>query len=233
MNALIANETFQDAALMARIGSIADQLLKDLPAGMERREQALLERALRYAAETEQRMADQRRRIAELENLSFSDPLTDLPNRRGFETQLGQALARARRYGEIGLIAYCDLDNLKEVNDSLGHAAGDKLVKCVARTLARSIREIDSVGRLGGDEFGLLMVNTSWKDGTKRMRTLQWALDSAGMVHQGKDVPLRVSIGYEPYGPNDTVEDLIHRADMAMYYNKRRRQAGFVRSAAE
>ena len=230
---LVANEAFPDAALLARIGAITDQLLKDLPQDNGRCEQTLLERALRYAAETEQRMADQRRRIAELENLSFTDPLTGLPNRRGFETQLGQALARARRYGETGLIAFCDLDNLKEVNDTLGHAAGDSLVRCAAHTLARSIREIDSVGRLGGDEFGVLLVNTSWKDGVRRMRTLQWALDSAGTVHHGTDVALRVSMGFEPYGPDDTANDLIHRADMAMYYNKRRRQAGALRTAAE
>lgn len=233
MSTLIANGAFQDTLLLARIGSITDQLLRDLPNGIQHREQTLLERALRYAAETEQRMADQRQRIAELENLSFTDPLTGLRNRRGFESQVGQALARARRYGEIGLIAFCDLDNLKEVNDALGHAAGDDLIRCTGHTLARSIREIDGVGRLGGDEFGVLLVNTAWKDGVRRIRTLQWALDASGTVYQGNDVPLRVSMGYEPYGPDDSVEDLIHRADMAMYYNKRRRQAGMLRTAAE
>lgn len=233
MDMLVAGDALQDTMLLARIGAITDQLLKDLPNGIERRERTLLERALRYAAETEQRIADQRQRIAELENLSFADPLTGLLNRRGFEAQLGLALARARRFGETGLIAFCDLDNLKHVNDSLGHAAGDSLVRCAAQTLARSVREIDSVGRLGGDEFGVLLVSTAWKDGARRMRTLQWALDSAGAVHQGTEIPLRVSMGYEPYGPDDTVEELIHRADMAMYYNKRRRQAGVFRTAAE
>lgn len=233
MDSLIASDGYQDAALLARIGAITDQLLKDVPDGIERRDLTLLERALRYAAEAEQRMADQRQRIAELESLSVTDPLTGLPNRRGFEAPLRQALARARRYGETGLIAYCDLDNLKEVNDTLGHAAGDKLVQCAAHTLAGSIRETDSVGRLGGDEFGVLMVNTGWKDGVRRMRTLQWRLDSAGTVHQGSDIALRASLGYEPYAPDDTVEEVIHRADMAMYYNKRRRHAGIVRTAAE
>jgi len=65
------------------------------------------------------------------------------------------------------------------------------------------------------------------------MRTLQWILDSAGTVARGEDIPLKVSMGYEPYGPQDTVEDLIHRADMTMYYNKRRKQAGPIQSAAE
>jgi diguanylate cyclase (GGDEF)-like protein len=222
-----------DPALIARMGMITSQFLEDLPNEGEQREQTLLERALRYAAEIEQQMAAQRDRIAELENLSYTDPLTALLNRRGFESQLQMALARARRYGETGVIAYCDLDNLKGVNDGFGHTAGDDLVKCAAHTLRNSVREIDTVGRLGGDEFGVLLVNTSWKDGVRRMRTLQWLLDNAATDIVGTEIPLKVSIGFEPYGPQDTVDDLIHRADMAMYYNKRLRQAGLVRSAAE
>lgn len=233
MEPTIDSRLMDDPTLTTRIGTIATEFLKDLPDDGEERDQTLLERALRYAAEIEQQMMDQRERIAELENLSFSDPLTDLLNRRGFESHLHMALARARRYGETGVIAYCDLDNLKEINDTFGHSAGDELVKCAAQTLQNSIREIDTVGRLGGDEFGVLLVNSGWKDGVRRMRTLQWALDSGGTTHQNTEIALKVSMGFEPYGPQDTVEDLIHRADMAMYYNKRRRQAGFMQTAAE
>lgn len=233
METTIAGDVQQDASLMARLGAITNALLRDLPNDVEDREQTLLERALLYAAETEQRMADQLERIAELESMSLTDAMTGLMNRRGFENQLNVALARARRYGETGLIAYCDLDNLKEVNDAFGHTAGDALLKCAAHTLASSIRETDCVGRLGGDEFAVLLINTGWKDAIRRMRTLQWVLDGAGTVHRGKDVPLKMSIGCEPYGPDDSAADLIHRADMAMYYNKRRKQAGLIRSAAE
>ena len=151
-------------------------MLKDLPSASEQRGQTILERALRYAAETEQRMAEQLERIAELENLSFTDPMTGLLNRRGFENQFRLTLARSRRYGEIGVIAYFDLDNLKEINDRLGHGAGDDLVKCCAETLTNSVREIDTVGRLGGDEFCVLLTNTNWQDGVRRMRTRTAAL---------------------------------------------------------
>ena len=230
---MINGEFLNDAEILARVGAITNQLLKDLPNAGEQRQQTILERALRYAAETEQRMADQLERIAELENLSFTDPMTGLRNRRGFENQFGMTLARARRYGETGIIAYCDIDNLKEINDRFGHGAGDDLLKCCAHTLANAVREIDTVGRLGGDEFGVLLVNSSWQDGVRRMRTLQWILDSAGTVNRGEDIPLKVSMGYEPYGPQDSVDDLLHRADMAMYYNKRRKHTGLVQSAAE
>lgn len=232
-SAMINSEFPNDPEILARVGAITSQLLKDLPNESDQRGQTILERALRYAAETEQRMADQMQRIAELENLSFTDPMTGLLNRRGFDNQVRQALARSRRYGETGLVAYFDLDNLKEINDRYGHAAGDELVKCCADTLSKSVREIDTVGRMGGDEFCVLLINTGWQDGVRRMRTLQWVLDSTGTVCRGEDIPLKVSMGYEPYGPQDSVEDLIHRADMAMYYNKRRKNAGMVQSAAE
>ncbi len=213
-----------EPGLISRIGKLTERLLRDLPRDESGRQKALLERALQYAAETEQRIAEQQSRIAELENLSSTDAMTGLLNRRGFEHELGTALARSRRYGEIGVIAYCDLDNLKQVNDMLGHSAGDELVKCAADTLTGAVRDLDIVGRLGGDEFAIVLVNTNWKNGARRMRTLQWRLDSAGIVYRGNDLPLRVSMGIEPYGPQDEVEDLIHRADMAMYYNKRRKQ---------
>jgi diguanylate cyclase (GGDEF)-like protein len=232
----LAGENFTaQPGLMSRISALTEQFLRDLPQEVSMSQQTLLERALKYAAETEQRMADQRHRIAELESLSSTDPLTGLLNRRGFEYELSTALSRARRYGEVGVIAYCDLDNLKQVNDALGHTAGDELVKCAAATLAGAVRDLDIVGRLGGDEFAIVLINTNWKNGARRMRTIQWRLDSAGIVHRGNDAPLQVSMGIEPYGPQDSVEDLIHRADMAMYYNKRRKQAchSEARAAAE
>jgi len=157
---MINSEFLNDPEILARVGAITSQLLKDLPNAGEHRGQTILERALRYAAETEQRMANQLERIAELENLSFTDPMTGLRNRRGFENQFSLTLARYRRYGENGIIAYFDLDNLKKINDRLEHGAGDYLVKCCADTLTNAVREIDTVGRLGGHEFCVLLVNT-------------------------------------------------------------------------
>ena len=217
----------------AQFGALSHQLLRDLPNDFTQREQVLVERALRYAAETEQRLADQRQRIAALECLSTTDALTGLLNRRGFEHQLYLMLARSRRYGETGILAIADLDSFKTINDSYGHCVGDTLLRCAAETLKGGVRESDVVARLGGDEFAVLLVNTGWKGGQARLRTLQWRCDTAGIVHRGHDIPLRLSLGAEPYGPHDTVEDLLHRADMAMYYEKRRKQSGVVQSAAE
>ncbi len=218
---------------MAKVGSIAHHLFNDLPDESDGRQKALLERALLYAAETEQRMANQMERIALLENLSFNDPVTGLLNRRGFTDHLSVVLARSRRYGEVGLIVYCDLDNFKSVNDAYGHAAGDDVLKCTAETIGMAVREVDIVGRLGGDEFAVVLVGSSWKDGLKRVRTVQWYLDNASVNFMGTKIPVAASLGAEPYGPNDTEEELIRRADMAMYYNKRRKHTGLMLSAAE
>ena len=97
---MINSEFLDDPEILARVGAITSQLLEDLPNTSEQRGQTILERALRYAAETEQRMANQLERIAELENLSSTDPMTGLLNRRGFENQFSLTLARSRRYGE-------------------------------------------------------------------------------------------------------------------------------------
>lgn len=229
----ISSQLPENPDVMAKVGAIAHLLLHDLPEDDTDRQQTLLERALVYAAESEQRMADQTERIAQLENLSFNDPLTGLLNRRGFLNHMEKVLARARRYGEVGVVVYCDLDTFKQINDNYGHVAGDDLLRSTARILNTAVREIDLVGRLGGDEFAAVLVDTTWKNGSKRVRTLQWMLEDIGIVYRGRKIAVRASIGAEPYGAQDNSLDLIRRADMAMYYNKRRHNIALMQSAAE
>ncbi len=228
--------TVETADLSATIDLIADRLLRDVPpddSDDETRQQVLLERALIYAARIERQLADQTQRIAYLQDLSRTDDLTGLLNRRGFMDQFRRALAYARRYGHEGLLLYCDLDSFKSVNDAHGHAAGDALLKLTGETLAGAVRDCDVVGRLGGDEFAVVLVQTSWRDGLKRAQTIQWRLEQTTLDFDGHTIPLRVSIGSEAYGPEDAIDDLICRADMAMYYFKRRKHAPIAQVAAE
>lgn len=188
--------------------------------------------ALSAVNDAQQLINRQKKRIELLEGLSATDELTCLANRRGFMDQLGRLLASARRNGDIGIVVYCDLDNFKQVNDRYGHSAGDEVLRQTADVLRAAVRDIDVVARLGGDEFAIVMVQTTWRDGARRVRTLQRHLDQATVEVRGVGIPIQASLGIEPYGPTDRAEDLLCRADMAMYCNKRRKQSEFVRAAA-
>ncbi len=231
----ILNLTVQsDPDLMTRINVIADRLLKDIPESMKSgHEHALLERVLEYAAEAEQMLADREQHIAYLQDLSLTDELTGLYNRRGFVENFSCALAAAKRFGHEGTLLYCDLDDFKSVNDNFGHAAGDAMLRHAANVLKDSVREIDIVGRLGGDEFVVALIQSSWRNGTKRARTVQYRLESGEFNFENAAIPMRVSIGCEPFGPDNMIDDLIGRADMAMYCIKRRRADVMHQIAAE
>ncbi len=111
-------------------------------------------------------LARAQRTIAELEARADVDPLLDILNRRGFERELKRSLAYLQRYQGEAALLFIDLDGFKAVNDRHGHAAGDALLKAVARELVGHVRASDVVGRLGGDEFGALL----WNSGRRRPR---------------------------------------------------------------
>ncbi len=179
--------------------------------------------ALVAVLDAERRMVQQRDRIMYLERLTLTDELTGLLNRRGFQAQLGRALAAADRYEERGLLAYVDLDGFKPVNDTYGHAAGDEVLRQVARVLNDNVRDTDCVGRLGGDEFAVLLTRTSPKDGVKRARWLEELVNTTVVAWQGCSIALRASFGFQRYGPKDDEHELLKRADSAMYNAKRLR----------
>jgi diguanylate cyclase (GGDEF)-like protein len=236
MEQVSASLTANDPELMDMIGVIASRLIENIPdteTGSDMRKDALLERALMYAAQAEQQIASQNQHIEYLQDLSFTDELAGLFNRRGFQDQLKRTLANARRFGHTGVLIYCALDNFKDVNDAHGHYAGDAVFRHVAETALHSLREIDTVARLGGDEFAMLVAQTKWEDGAKRAQTLQWAIETTPCDFRGTVLPVKVSLGIEPYGPNDLADELIRRADMAMYYVKRNQKGSLGRFAAE
>jgi diguanylate cyclase (GGDEF)-like protein len=190
--------------------------------------------ALNAALSAEQLIRELHERIAQLEKLALTDELTGLLNRRGFERDLACAVAAARRYGEEGVIAFIDLDGFKEINDSLGHAAGDAALREVAALLAANTRLTDSVGRLGGDEFAILLKRTNWQNGIRRAHELHRLIDPA-VVHfvDGRSIEVRSSLGLQPYhaGIDGDAAVLLARADAEMYEQKRLRGTGNRRIA--
>ena len=149
------------------------------------------------------------------------DPLTDLPNRTLLTDRLQQAIARARRADSNLAVMFADLDDFKKINDSLGHFAGDALLKVVAVSLSEAVRHEDTVGRVGGDEFVVLVEHLADEETALSVaRKISRAVHRPYMV-AGHEVFVTISIGVCFY-PKDggTAEELLRNADTAMYSAK-------------
>ncbi|WP_447968968.1 diguanylate cyclase domain-containing protein [Nitrospira sp. M1] len=151
----------------------------------------------------------------------YHDPLTDLPNRVMFQDRLEQALAQARRHQRLLAVFFIDLDCFKRVNDEYGHRAGDQLLKTVAERLAHCVRATDTVARLSGDEFTLILQDLEHADDAQHVaqKILDCVVDPISL--DGHQVQVRTSIGIALF-PVDAVEpeDLLRQADRAMYKAK-------------
>lgn len=161
-----------------------------------------------------------RRHAADHEHQALHDPLTGLPNRELFRRKTEEALARGRR-GEHGAVVLLDLDHFKEVNDTLGHHAGDELLRIVGRRLAESLRTDDTVARLGGDEFGLVLPRADGRDETVALLTRIRSELAEEVVLYGVPISVEASFGVCFYPSDaDTVEGLLQGSDAAMYQGK-------------
>jgi diguanylate cyclase (GGDEF)-like protein/PAS domain S-box-containing protein len=163
-----------------------------------------------------------------LSALVYRDPLTGLPNRRLFEDRLAIALAQAHRYRHRLAVIFVDLDRFKQVNDTFGHSAGDSLLKAVAERLTSCVREGDTVARLSGDEFTLLLPGIHYAEDLAAIsRKLVEALRRPFRI-DGHDVRVTASGGISLY-PEDGegAETLLKSADTAMYRAKERGRDNF------
>jgi diguanylate cyclase (GGDEF)-like protein len=152
------------------------------------------------------------RLVAELRLAAATDPLTGLLNRRAVGERLGHELARARRTGEAFATLLIDVDHFKQINDRDGHAAGDEALVGLARVLTEELREIDTVARIGGDEFAVILPATG----------VAGARATAERLRERAGVP--ISVGTAVYGVDGhTGDELARAADAALYDSKRRR----------
>jgi diguanylate cyclase (GGDEF)-like protein len=180
----------------------------------------LLARILNFAAEAEQQLGEQKRRIAELEAISTTDELTGLANRRGLEHFLDRTLAAAQRHNEEGVLVFIDLDQFKSVNDTYGHDVGDAALKTVADTLKGIVRSSDMVARLGGDEFVAVLVRCPTVLGPEQAEKLETALTKVRVRHGRRIIPVSASCGFAVFGPGSNTRELLTRADKMMYERK-------------
>ncbi len=153
---------------------------------------------------------------------AFHDPLTDLANRSLFLYQVGHALTRAVRVGQSVTVLFFDLDNFKTVNDSLGHAAGDRLLVDAARRLSACVRDSDLIARLGGDEFAVLVEDADQPTDALHLAERIAAALAKPFMLGGKEVFVSASIGIARTTQGGTTDELMRNADVAMYVAKTR-----------
>lgn len=156
-------------------------------------------------------------RLAEAEGLADRDALTPLLNRRALMRELARSLAAVDRYGGPASLVYLDLDGLKAINDRFGHAAGDAALRTVAGTLIGHIRASDAAGRMGGDEFAVILGQTNGFQAEAKARALAGEIAAAPVEGLPPVVRLKVSWGVAEIRPGLTPEAVVGEADAAMY----------------
>ncbi|WP_341898307.1 GGDEF domain-containing protein [Ferrovibrio terrae] len=184
----------------------------------------LVEQILTAAAESEQQLIDQAGRIAELEALSTTDELTGLPNRRAFESFMANDLARARRDGHGGTLAFLDLDRFKAINDRYGHAAGDAVLCQIALRLGPIARATDCLARLHGDEFVLAMPGATRDQAETRLTELAVRIERQPLRFGDSLIPVGISYGLAGYDGQADLQGLLREGDRAMYVRKQDRR---------
>ena len=168
---------------------------------------------------------------AQLKHQAFHDPLTGLANRNLFIDRVTHCLARAKRSRSTVAVLFLDLDNFKNINDSLGHVAGDRLLVAAAVRLVGCVRTTDTAARLGGDEFAVLLEDPTGDHSTTAVAERIMAAMAAPFVVEGKEVFASASVGIATADAASTngeaASDLLRNADMAMYTAKSRGKARY------
>ena len=169
------------------------------------------------------------RALSEVSHLAEFDALTQLPNRVLLRDRLGHAIAAAKRHGSRFALLFIDLDGFKHINDTLGHAVGDRVLKRVAQCLTACVREEDTVSRHGGDEFLVLLANVAHAGDAALVANKMMAGLAVPDRMERERFSLRASIGISLYPDDgDDAETLIDRADAAMYRAKRHGSSGYA-----
>ncbi|NNL88272.1 MAG: GGDEF domain-containing protein [Marinicaulis sp.] len=166
-------------------------------------------------------LVDTRKRMNELEELADRDPLVDLFNRRAFVRELERAMAMIERYGVQASLIFIDLNGLKTINDTMGHSAGDAAIGHVAEILSTNVRQTDIVGRLGGDEFGVLLTQAGKELADKKADDLADKVASAKVNWGGVSFDVSISCGVVEIAAGGSSREAMEAADNAMYGAKK------------
>jgi len=160
-------------------------------------------------------------RLGEAEKNADQDHLLPLLNRRAFVRELTRQISLADRHGIPASLIYFDLNDFKAINDSIGHTGGDAVLKQLASVLKANVRDTDRIGRLGGDEFGVLLSHADQAQAHVKADLLAQRLHQSPTIWNGKEITLSFAYGAFELRAGDNAELAITRADEAMYAHKR------------
>lgn len=160
-------------------------------------------------------------RIEYLERLVDQDSLVAVNNRRAFVRELTRQLSFSERYAEPSSLVFIDLNGLKEINDAFGHACGDAALKLVGDVLNRNVRGSDFIGRLGGDEFGVILVQADESRAMDKANQLLEAIRSNPLPWEGQSIEIDAAIGVYTFRTGEDAISALAAADAAMYAAKK------------
>jgi diguanylate cyclase (GGDEF)-like protein len=199
-----------------------NRLLQELGLSGHDVSQSVLAALERLAAQRDEFAA----KLAAAEELADRDALVHVLNRRAFLRELHRTMSEVERYKTPAAVLYIDLDGFKALNDNYGHAAGDAVLTHVGRLLMDSIRESDVVGRLGGDEFGVILNRVGAEEAKAKAELLNSQVNSGAIIHAGVAHRIAASVGVHAIAVVEDPELAIARADEAMYADKHARKIG-------
>lgn len=172
-----------------------------------------------------QELQQAEKRVAYLEKLADEDSLVPVSNRRAFVRELTRMVAYAERYNSVSSVLYFDIDGFKEINDRYGHAAGDAALKHIGEIFTLNVRESDIVGRLGGDEFGVILAHSDADAAAEKAAQLALAIETTPLIWENQGLKVRTSYGAYTFSGKENAGEALRRADHAMYMHKQGRAA--------
>lgn len=199
-------------------GNISDYLSKGKLrfTAAETRNKALSAQVVSMEKET----AELKNRLKENKKKLFVDTLTGIHNRMAYNDQIAKLMARWKRYEECFSYAIIDIDHFKNVNDTYGHSTGDKVLQLVANIMKKNIRESDTLFRIGGEEFVLILPNTNLAQAEPTIEKIRSAVGNSGFRFKDEKVEIHISAGLTEVNETDTVDSLFERADKGLYQAK-------------
>jgi diguanylate cyclase (GGDEF)-like protein len=184
--------------------------------------QTLLEEVSRLRDELQRT----RKRISHLERLADEDAMLPIANRRAFVRELTRLISYSERYGSPGSVLYFDLNGMKVINDRFGHAAGDAVLQHFATLLVNNVRDSDVVGRLGGDEFGVILAQADRPQAEEKAQQLLDVIKTSPMDWEGNEIALSCAVGIHQFSGEQSADDALSQADASMYREKKKHYEG-------